>query len=332
MRRTLTVCLALLSSGTAVGQKHPAPPMPAEFAVGVHTYFDFGPPTDYYEILMVRPVADGTSIERVTLTPGSKCQLHAKEEVSSVVVKESVASLLQKSPCAISDKALYKERKNRAKELGGFSGADMVMQVECGSQRRLLRSSVFDHDWFDEHPNTPANTRGMALLVAHLNEQLETRSMEKPTGTSALLRNTGESHPDRIPSSNENEIAAGKYDDLFPTSEEKISEIYRQAQEPAPNPRVTLRHAGLSAPEVFVAPEYSPIAKLVHYQGSVNFPVDVDRDGVPSNPDLHSCPPFLRENIEKAVLQWRFQKSETPYRVDVSLHFDPGCSESDKAK
>lgn len=306
--------------------------MPTEFAIGVHTYFDFGPPTDFYEIVVVHPVADGTSVERITLTPGTKCQLHAKEEFSSAVVNESVASLLQKNPCAISDKALRKELNHRAKKLGGFSGANMVIQVECGSQRRLLRSAVFDHDWFDEHPNTPENTRGIAILVGHLNEQLETRAMDKPATVSALLKNTGEAHPDRVPSPSENEIGAGTYDDLFPASDEKVSAIYQQAQEPAPNPRVTLRHSGLSAPEVFVAPEYSPLAKLVHYEGFVNFAVDVDRDGVPSNPDLRSCPPYLRENIEKAVLQWRFQKSEIPHRVDISLHFDPGCSESEKAK
>lgn len=306
--------------------------MPTEFAIGVRTYFDFGPPFNYYEIFVVRPVADGTSIERINLTPGSKCQFHAKEEPSRTVVKDSVATLLQKNPCAISDKALRKERKNRTKELGGFSGADMVMQVECGSQRRLLRSAVFDYDWFDEHPNTPQNTRGMAVLVGHLNEQLETRALDKSTGIPALMKNAGVTHPDRIPSSSEDDVAAGKYDDLLLAGDEKISDIYRQAQESAPNPRVTLHHSGLSAPEVFVAPEYSPPAKSLHFEGFVNFPVDVDRDGVPSNPDLRSCPPYLRENIEKAVLQWRFQKSEIPYRVNVSLHFDPGCSESEKAK
>lgn len=306
--------------------------MPTEFEIGVHTYFDFGPPSDFYEILVVRPVADGTLIERITLTPGSKCQIHAKEEFSSAIVKDSVASLLQINPCAISDKALRKELNHRAKQFGGFSGANTVMQVQCGSQRRLLRSAVFDHDWFDEHPNTPKSTRAMDLVVAQLNEHLETRAVDKSTTMAALTQNAGEAHPDHIPSSSESEVASGKYDDLFPASDEKISDIYRQAQEPAPNPQVTLYHSSLSAPEVFVAPEYSPLAKLVHYQGFVNVGVDVDRDGVPSNPDLHSCPPFLRANVEKAILQWRFQKSEVPYHVDVSLHFDPGCSEKEQGK
>ena len=44
-------------------------PLPTEFEIGRLTYFDFGPPFDYYELLFVRPKEQGTSVERMILTP-----------------------------------------------------------------------------------------------------------------------------------------------------------------------------------------------------------------------------------------------------------------------
>lgn len=37
--------------------------------IGIYTFFDFGPPFDFYEIMIVRPAENGVSIERMTLTP-----------------------------------------------------------------------------------------------------------------------------------------------------------------------------------------------------------------------------------------------------------------------
>ena len=48
------VVFALLAT-TAFGKKSPPPPPPTEFEIGQHTFFDFGPPFDFYELYLVSP-------------------------------------------------------------------------------------------------------------------------------------------------------------------------------------------------------------------------------------------------------------------------------------
>jgi hypothetical protein len=70
MRYGVFACAALLFT-PALAQKPPSAPQPTQFEVGRRTFFDFGPPFNYYEILVVRPTAEGVSVERITLTPAS---------------------------------------------------------------------------------------------------------------------------------------------------------------------------------------------------------------------------------------------------------------------
>jgi len=61
----------LLPSQASPKDRRPMPTVPNQFEVGRHTFFDFGPPTDFYELFSVRPSAHGTIVERITLTPAA---------------------------------------------------------------------------------------------------------------------------------------------------------------------------------------------------------------------------------------------------------------------
>jgi|SRR5580658_104027 hypothetical protein len=157
MRRSVIPCAVLVLSSAAFGQTHSAAPAPPDqFEIGRHTFFDFGPPSDYYELFVVRPTVNGTSIERITLTPSvDSCTRQAKLEVASASINESIAALLgSTNPCAIPEKELRRELK-RCKKCLVFSGADVAMEVECGGQSRVIRSDILDKDMFDPAANTP---------------------------------------------------------------------------------------------------------------------------------------------------------------------------------
>src|ERR1700674_3199567 len=142
IRCSVVVCAVLTAysvpflSAPALPKKHaPALPTPDQFIVGRHTFFDFGPPTDFYELFIVRPAANGSSIERISLTPpGDICIAPAKVEALSASSSQAPAELMGfTNPCAIPEKELRRELK-RCKNCLVFSGAKVVMQVRCGTQ------------------------------------------------------------------------------------------------------------------------------------------------------------------------------------------------------
>jgi hypothetical protein len=144
MRHSVVLCAVLIFSYPVLAQKgRSAPPAPTEFEIGRRTFFDFGPPFNYYEFLVVRPVAEGTSVERIMLTPpGIKCVVLAKVEIATASLKESVASLLQKNPCAIPEKELRRERKRCKMKVARFSAMlkflNILMRETMAGWKRLI--------------------------------------------------------------------------------------------------------------------------------------------------------------------------------------------------
>src|SRR5260370_6686085 len=109
--------------------------MPTHLTIARHTFFDFGPPNDFYEIIDVAPNGNALSVQRALVTPpGIACVQPAKVELSSGILHEIMDELLQsKSPCAIPEKELRRERQ-RCKKCLVFSGVDVTMQVNCGGK------------------------------------------------------------------------------------------------------------------------------------------------------------------------------------------------------
>jgi hypothetical protein len=105
--RSLSVLPGYVSGSSAAVQ-------PGQFEIGRHTFFDCGPPFNFYEIFVVRPSPAGISVERITLTPpGQKCVAPAEVKAASASTSESVAQLLgDKNPCSIPEKALRANRND----------------------------------------------------------------------------------------------------------------------------------------------------------------------------------------------------------------------------
>src|SRR5271154_6541576 len=96
MQVTTLLSAVFLVAGSAIAQERsPAPDQPNQFAIGRRTFFDFGPPFEYYEVFVVTEAKDGSSVQRVTLSaPSDPCLQRAKIEIASALLPESPAALL----------------------------------------------------------------------------------------------------------------------------------------------------------------------------------------------------------------------------------------------
>lgn len=320
MRCRLVICAVLILCGSAMPQDHyPASLLPDQFTIGRHTFFDFGPPNDYYELILVRPALNGTSIERILLTPaGDACTQPAKIEVASASSKDSVATLLgNTNPCRIPEKELRRELK-RCKKCLVFSGANVAMQVQCGDRTRIMRSEILDKDMFDPAPNTPEHTSWTMQLLSQLDKALGPGVMDKP-----IFPLPEKEGPSSLGNDSElqREVSLGMYDTLFQGAPDKPSDLYRAAQIAPPIPTIRLVSSTPFQPEAFVEPGYPPIAKIAHIEGTVRFTVDVDPDGRATNFSVESGHPMLLGVTEKAVSGWKFPKDAGGQRVHAVVEF-----------
>ena len=305
-------------------------PMPTEFAIARHTFFDFGPPNDYYELLLVRPEGDTTAVERITLTPYASCLAPAKVEIAHGLLIEPVATLLANTnPCTIPEKDLRRELK-RCKDCATFSGVNVVMQVPCGNQTRVIRADILDRDLFDANPKTPERTSWTMNLLSKLDQALGPGVMDKP-----MIDIPKQDQPPPPTVSNPGpgilqELAAGKYDPLFSSGPDKPSELYREAQSvPVPS-SVDLVTSQPFMPDVFALPTYPPIARLAEVEGLVSFTAQIDQDGNPINLNFETRAPLFFAVIKAAVSDWRFPKEAAGHQVHVELRFTSNCPKYSK--
>src|SRR5882762_9345741 len=166
----LTSCSVLFLCIPASPQKHSDTlTLPDQFVIGRHTFFDFGPPTDFYELFLVRSAGSDTSIQRITLIPPANiCIAPAKFESVSASLRGTPAKLLgSTNPCTVPEKDLRRELR-RCKNCLVFSGIKVVMQVECGTQTRLIRSDILDRDMFDPTTKTPEHTSWTIALLQRM--------------------------------------------------------------------------------------------------------------------------------------------------------------------
>jgi hypothetical protein len=253
--KVLAMSFLLTCSITWPKDHHHTAPAPDQFTIGRITFFDFGPPFDYYEVLVARPIANGTTIERILLTPpGDACFQSAKVEMASAKLNESIEELFRKTnPCAIAEKELHRQLK-RCKKCLVFSGAHVNMQVQCGPQTRMIRSEILDRDMFDPAANTPIHTSWTMQLLDRLYNALGPGAMDKPIFPISESDQT----PAMAPNSESlRDLAAGEYDGLFPGASDKPSDLYRTAQIHPPTPSVRLAKNLAIQPLEFALPQIS---------------------------------------------------------------------------
>jgi hypothetical protein len=319
----IALALLLVFAATARPKEgKTVPPVPDHFVIGRDTFFDFGPPFHYIELLFVSSDGDATSIERVMLTAGDKCTLDPKVEVAKASMKQSVAELFgTTNPCKIPERDLHRELKRRKHDLV-FSGANISMQVQCGGQSRIIRSDILDRDMFDPHAGTPEYTSWTMRVLGQLDQAIGPGAMEKPMITLPEDSTVPPQPPD---SPMFQEIGEGKYDSLFPSTTDKPSQIYLSTKNPIPSPTVTFLKASPIQPIVAPMPEYPPIARLAGVEGDFTFMVDVQPDGRTINFEVEQGPPLLRLAVEKASHDWIFPKQAAGQHVVVTVQFAINC-------
>jgi protein TonB len=325
MRYGLTFFISLFFCARAMPQDgHTAWPLPDQFVVARHTFIDVGPPNDYYELLLVRAAADGSSIERLLLTPpGDACVQPATIEAASASSKDSVATLLGKTnPCTIPEKELRRERK-RCKKCLVFSGANVAMQVQCGARSRIIRSDILDKDMFDPAPNTPEHTSWTMRLLNELDKALGSGPLDKPIFPTAA---GDEPSPTGSESQLLSDLSFGKYDSLFQGAPDKPSDLYQAARKRPPTPTVRLLSSSPIQPQDFGLPQYPPLARVAHIEGTVAFKVEIDPNGNTAGFSLVSGHPMLRESVKQAVSSWRFPQDAAGHQIEATIEFATNCA------
>lgn len=322
--RPAILALALLPvyPMTPAENRKPAAPMPDRFVIGRDTFFDFGPPFHYVELLVANPSGDGTSIERVILTAGYKCTLRPKAEVAKATLKQSVADILgATNPCRVPAKDLNRELKRRKHYLI-FSGANISMQVRCGDQTRIIRSDILDRDMFDPRTGTPEHTSWTMGILAQLDHALGPGAMDKPM-VSLPGDSGGSAQP--LDSPTLQEIAEGKYDLLFPGTTDKPSQIYLSTRVAIPTPTVSLVKSSPFTPIQAPLPKYPLIARAANLEGPFTFAVDVQADGRTTNFVVENGATLFRAAMEDASHGWVFPDQAAGQRVVITVEFALNC-------
>lgn len=323
MRTYLIASVFLVSSACAFPkERKPVVPPPTEFEIGRHTSFDFGPPTDFYELFLVRPRESGASIERITLTPSvDECFVPAKTEAVSTSIRQSVADLLENhNPCAIPEKDLRRQLK-RCKKCLVFSYANVSMRVQCGPETRIIRADVFDRDWFDPAANTPDQTSWTIRLLGRLDKASGPGVMDQPIFPTAIVDKPGAP----AESGNLESLAAGAYDSLFRGAPDRPSDLYRVSKIPLVTPTVRLVGSTPFQPENFVAPVYPPIARLAHAEHVMKFAITVGADGSPTDLVFENSFALFQGAVSEAAAKWKFPKEAIGQRILVEVEFKTNC-------
>jgi TonB family protein len=317
----LVMSVAASVSVRATGRR-PVPP-PKEFTIGRQTFFDFGPPFNYYDIFVVRPTQDGSSVKRITVTPagGGACSKPTVED-HTVPLDQTPAELLEMNPCAIREKDLRRKPK-RCKKCPVFSGAVINLRAKCGDSERLIRSDILDRDWFAEKPDTPDLTRWTMQLLEKLDARTGPSPLERP------VFDVGGAQPlSPIDQQTARELDEGRFDYLFPGSPVSVSQLYRDSLKPQINPEAVVESISPIKPISMTPPSYPPIARAARVEGNVEIQFDVDDSGHVVDSFVAKGHPMLTSAAEQVVRTWQFLPGGGRWQVKAIISYKMNCPPS----
>jgi Gram-negative bacterial TonB protein C-terminal len=325
MNRGMLFCLCAFGVAFKIASAQSvASGMPTQLTIARHTFFDFGPPNDFYEIIKVAPNGDELSVQRALVTPaGDACFQPAKVELSSGTLDESMEELLHsKNPCAIPEKELRREQR-RCRKCLVFSGVDVTMQVTCAGKNRQIRTDILDRDLFDSAPNTPKHTSWSMAVLQRLDTVIGPGVMDKPIFPVDTTQPRQSAKGNLV-----DQILAGTFDPLF-GPQAKVSAIAQEAAKgPPPLPTIQIEQVSPFAPSPPVLPNYPPIAKLAHVQGLVEATFDVGEDGVVRNVNFvnESRLGMLQPAVIDSISKWKFPESAWGKSEKASIRFRLNCT------
>lgn len=325
----------ILFAADALAQQTVTPNSDEGFVLGVNTYFDFGPPFNYYDIIIVKRAEHGSKVEKFALTPAAnKCWAPEKTEYVENTSPLSIKDLLAgEDPCKIPDKELKKEQKRKHKELN-FSGAHIALQMTCGGVTRTIQTSVLERDWFLAHPGTPQNTGWTMQLLEKLASLTGPGVMAKPM---IAMPEASSAVPPAANSVSAENLKSGRYDSLFPNLDESVSKIYAASLVPPPQPTVKMLSSMPMEPIHFTLPGYPPLARVTSQQGETSVVLRVDAEGSVVGIDMYVGHKLLEGIVRDAVKDWKFPAApptaeivDPPREVTVKFSFQLNCRPDDR--
>jgi len=320
MRKSLKcVGIFLFGCGICTAQG-PNVEMPDRIVIARDTFWDFGPPFSYYDLIQIKTNLNGVAINQVLVTPhGQACLQPATVEERSAVLHKAMSELLEgRNPCAIPEKDLHREKK-RCKKCLVFSGVHVTMQASCGGRDRQLSMDILDRDIYDRRTRTPENTSWSMRVLSALNESLGPGSEEKP------IFQIDPAVPHPVPNTPlVSAIRDGRYDDLF-GKDSGVSKIVHEADQPPPlPPSVEIENVTPVSPISPELPIYPPIAKAARVEGLVSVAFDVSADGKVKNIVVDG-PKLAALGVKDAVSAWRFPESAWGQTGRASIRFSLNC-------
>ncbi len=319
---TFVVAIIIGACGTSAAQSNSAT-LPESLVIARDTFWDVGPPFDYYDLTQITEISDGLALDQVLVTPhGQACLQPATIEERSVVLHETMSELLEgRNPCAIPEKDLHREIK-RCKKCLVFSGVNLTMEATCSGKDRQLQMNILDRDIYDSRTPTPTNTSWSMRVLSTLNNSLGPGSETKP------MFQMSPAAPRPVPNTPlVNAIRDGRYDDLF-GKDSGISKIVDEAsQAPPPPPSVAIESVTPSPPISPDLPKYPPIARVAHVEGLIRATFDVSVDGRVQNIAFVSEPriKLLELGVSDALSKWSFPEVAWGKTGAVAVRFSLNC-------
>jgi hypothetical protein len=292
-----------------------------ELYIARHTFFDFGPPLDYYELLHLHISGGRTLVDRYQVTPYVSCYQPATVQVDRSGLDGSIEELLEgRNLCRIPEKELRREAK-RCKKCLTFSGAFIVIEAQCDGRPRRIPVRVLDGDLFSESPHPPRQTSASMELLRRLDGAFASGVMDRP------ILQTGAPAP-RPPTEDATiaDLRQGRFDGLFDKAPDKISELVRQSELPGPPPpSVRLEDSTPVFPSVYEPLAYPPLAKIARIEGPVSFTASISSDGRPTNVQIVAGHPLLLESVKLMVAGWKYPEGDAGQEVQGTLDFKTNC-------
>ena len=296
--------------------------MPESLVIARDTFWDVGPPFDYYDLTQITEISDGLALDQVLVTPhGQACLQPATIEERSVVLHETMSELLEgRNPCAIPEKDLHREIK-RCKKCLVFSGVNLTMEATCSGKDRQLRMDILDRDIYDNRTATPTNTSWSMRVLSTLNDSLGPGSEAKPRFQMSPTASHAVPNTPLVSA-----IRGGRYDDLF-GNDSGVSKIVDEASQAPPSPPSVAIESVTPSPISPDLPKYPPIARAARVEGLVHARFEVTAEGkaqgIVFQDEAHLK--MLEGAVSEAVSKWNFPELTWGKSGALAIRFALNC-------